>query len=729
MYVPTTPSVFNAAYTGALAGIAINGSRVTDPLAIDYTAAAGIAGAFAEAVDAAFSGGVDQLNVGSINTSAVEFFASFSPSPQGLPTYSVPATWTKNAIAIVAIAAAAEAFFTSQGIVPLPLPGGGGGITQLTGDVTAGPGVGVQAATVVKVNGATVPAAGALTTGNALQVTGVSALGYAPINLAGGANFVTGTLPVGNLPALGGDATGTVSAVVVVAVHGATVPIAGALTTGNVPQVTGASALSYGPVNLAGGANFVTGTLPVGNLPAMGGDTTGTVSANTNVRATGNVGGVFAITSPVTLGATPAATGQLRLPNATGILARNAANSGDLILVSSLGSNSIEIGTDAFTAEVDVGGASTAVIQLGPGAGAAIVNVGSFATAGTGAVLADASGHLSKLTPGGGTLLLTSTAGVVSWAAAGASGITQLTGDVVAGPGSGSQAATVNQVTGAVGGQVPITNPIAVNTATGPTATTGMIRLPWNPNGFAAPNQIMVRDATNAVDINIIDASTESGGTLTIGAHGFGTARFDVTQIMGNYIQLHIDNDVIIDSSGTEFFDLTLSTLLIGSGGTPFTIQQKANGGAAKLFTVIAGAGSAATAGSSVLLSAGPGGTTGVGGQAQLTGGFGGQAGVAGGSAQLLGAFTTNQNDVLVEAVDLSATRRVVALCKTGAPGATPSLTSANAPDGDGIIFIHKAQTSPTVATTVGGSLYVDTATGNLMFIGTSGAPRIVALA
>jgi hypothetical protein len=48
--------------------------------------------------------------------------------------------------------------------------GGGGGITQLTGDVTAGPGSGSVAAVVVKVHGATVPAAGGLTTGNVLQV-------------------------------------------------------------------------------------------------------------------------------------------------------------------------------------------------------------------------------------------------------------------------------------------------------------------------------------------------------------------------------------------------------------------------------------------------------------------------------------------------------------------------------------------------------------------------------
>jgi hypothetical protein len=66
----------------------------------------------------------------------------------------------------------------------------------LTGDATAS--AGSNAVTVAKINGSTVPAGGALTTGNVLQVTGVSALGYAAVNLAGGANFVTGSLPSAN---------------------------------------------------------------------------------------------------------------------------------------------------------------------------------------------------------------------------------------------------------------------------------------------------------------------------------------------------------------------------------------------------------------------------------------------------------------------------------------------------------------------------------------------------
>lgn len=66
-------------------------------------------------------------------------------------------------------------------------------------------------------------------------------------------------------PAMGGDVSGTASAAVVAKVNGATVPAAGALTTGNAAYVSGASALTYSALNLAGGAGYVTGTLPVGN--------------------------------------------------------------------------------------------------------------------------------------------------------------------------------------------------------------------------------------------------------------------------------------------------------------------------------------------------------------------------------------------------------------------------------------------------------------------------------
>lgn len=121
--------------------------------------------------------------------------------------------------------------------------------------------------TVIKINGAAVPISGSLTTGNVLQVSGTSALSYGPVNLGGGSNFVSGVLPTANQASqsLGGDLSGTTNAATVNKINAATVPAAGALTTGNVLQVSGSSALSYSSINLAGGSNFVSGILPVKN--------------------------------------------------------------------------------------------------------------------------------------------------------------------------------------------------------------------------------------------------------------------------------------------------------------------------------------------------------------------------------------------------------------------------------------------------------------------------------
>jgi hypothetical protein len=52
-------------------------------------------------------------------------------------------------------------------------------------------------------------------------------------------------------------------------VNGASAPAGSGLTAGNVLQVTAATALAYGPVNLAGGPNFVTGVAPLATTAAQ----------------------------------------------------------------------------------------------------------------------------------------------------------------------------------------------------------------------------------------------------------------------------------------------------------------------------------------------------------------------------------------------------------------------------------------------------------------------------
>jgi len=82
--------------------------------------------------------------------------------------------------------------------------------------------------TVLKINGVSLPTsgphqtAGVLQTGNVLQVTGPSTLGYAPINLSGGSSYIIGALPTGNQSpqSMGGDVTGTTGASVVTKLQG-----------------------------------------------------------------------------------------------------------------------------------------------------------------------------------------------------------------------------------------------------------------------------------------------------------------------------------------------------------------------------------------------------------------------------------------------------------------------------------------------------------------------------
>lgn len=119
-----------------------------------------------------------------------------------------------------------------------------------------------------KINGTSVPAGGALTTGNACYASGVSACTYSALNLAGGSGWVTGLLPTANQTAqtMAGDVTGTTGASTVAKVNGTSIPAGGALTTGNACYVSGVSACTYSALNLAGGAGSISGQLPVANL-------------------------------------------------------------------------------------------------------------------------------------------------------------------------------------------------------------------------------------------------------------------------------------------------------------------------------------------------------------------------------------------------------------------------------------------------------------------------------
>lgn len=99
------------------------------------------------------------------------------------------------------------------------------GVVKLAGDL----GGTAALPSVLKVNGAAVPVAGSLTTGNAAYASGSSALTYSALNLAGGSGWVANKLPLANTTMQSG--TGTLGT-------GGTVTIAATITASSRIKVT-----------------------------------------------------------------------------------------------------------------------------------------------------------------------------------------------------------------------------------------------------------------------------------------------------------------------------------------------------------------------------------------------------------------------------------------------------------------------------------------------------------
>jgi hypothetical protein len=129
-----------------------------------------------------------------------------------------------------------------------------------------------------------------------------------------------------------GDDTGPSSANVVSKINGTSVPAGGSLTLGNVLQATGGATSTWGPLNLAGGAGYITGLLPSTSQVSqtMGGDVSGTTAASvvnqssgtgTFTYATALVNFLSTVTSPTIGQATRASD---LAPNNLTVQAQNA---------------------------------------------------------------------------------------------------------------------------------------------------------------------------------------------------------------------------------------------------------------------------------------------------------------------------------------------------------------------------------------------------------------------
>jgi hypothetical protein len=122
-------------------------------------------------------------------------------------------------------------------------------------------------------------------------------------------------------------------------INGATVPAAGALISGNVLQVTGSSTLSYAPINVGGGSNYVVGVLPLANLPPFNIFPVKNVSSNYQVLPTDMVINVVSAPAGITLEAAPVLGHMVVVKDATGTaLTNNITISGNGQLIDGLSS-------------------------------------------------------------------------------------------------------------------------------------------------------------------------------------------------------------------------------------------------------------------------------------------------------------------------------------------------------------------------------------------------------
>ena len=144
LYVPNNPGLYNAAISGFLAGVHQT-MYLTDNVAADYASIVSEAAVFAEAVDL-------QIPAASPGTANEEFIFGIS---QAESAYRYTTSTPLAAYSVVAKAIAALYIASNTAFSPVAPPGGG--ITQLTGDVVAGPGTGSQAATLKAIDGIAVP--------------------------------------------------------------------------------------------------------------------------------------------------------------------------------------------------------------------------------------------------------------------------------------------------------------------------------------------------------------------------------------------------------------------------------------------------------------------------------------------------------------------------------------------------------------------------------------------
>lgn len=461
--------------------------------------------------------------------------------------------------------------------------GGGSGITQLTGDVTAGPGSGSQSSTI---------AAAAVTLAKMANLAANSFIGNntaspaTPIALTISQAKTLLAIACGDLTnssggcsmstTAGGDLGGTLpSPTVTNGSHlGAnTVPnsaLQNVISAATGYQINGASAAT-GHYLRGNGTNYVDNTIQASDVPTLNQSTTGNAATSTALASTPS----------------QCPSGEV----ATGIAASGNAN---CVLLSAVNAQTTTYQVQA----IDFQGYKTIVVASGTftitmvasgsqPAGGEYINVINY---GSGTVTLARSGQninggTSSLTLSAGSATAPTAAHIISdgtnyFASLSSGGITQLTGDGTAGPGSGSQAftlATVNSGPGSCGdathvcqvtvngkGLVTSQSVVAITAGTGDAAATHSVSFSATPTltGTSATagtvdNFVIAQMSANITSVSL--STLTPGQTITIdlqqAASGgpysvtWGSSFLGACQV-SQYASAHTKSTWYINSSG-----------------------------------------------------------------------------------------------------------------------------------------------------------------------------------
>jgi hypothetical protein len=123
-YTPINTQAYTAAFSGAVAGMAVNG-WISSPDGSNYTLVCGIAGAFAQAFDVVWNNAtvLNGLEYSAIQQVCGQEFAQRGPGPVTAAKFADPANWEVPARACATLALQADLYFAGQGITPPSLGG------------------------------------------------------------------------------------------------------------------------------------------------------------------------------------------------------------------------------------------------------------------------------------------------------------------------------------------------------------------------------------------------------------------------------------------------------------------------------------------------------------------------------------------------------------------------------------------------------------------------------